>query len=73
MLETSKQELEIASNQIGKLKKELELQQAYYEKQMQAAGLNPNGGVADIVKNHVIEQVSQTGDYNAQNAISMKD
>ena len=45
LLEQSKEELEIASNQIGKLKKELELQQAYYERQMQAAGLNENGGV----------------------------
>lgn len=39
MLETTKDEMELASSQIGKLKKELELQQAYYENQLKEAGV----------------------------------
>ena len=41
MLETSKQEMEVASAQIGKLKKELELQQKYYEKEIEQLGASP--------------------------------
>ena len=70
MLEQSKAELEHASSEIGKLKKELELQQKYYEKQLQLAGAS---GITEEVRQHVSDQVNQTSNYNLDKALENRE
>ena len=51
--EGSKVELENSHSTISKLRKELELQQTYFENQLKTAGVSEGGGVSDAMKNEI--------------------
>ena len=73
MLEDTKIELEGSSNTITKLKKELELQQAYYEKQLRAAGILDEPQESIAIKQHIQDQLTQTQAYNIENAVQNRE
>ena len=57
-------ELEGSSGTIIKLKKELELQQSYYEKQLKDAGFRGEHEESIGLKQHIQQQLTQTDNYN---------